>query len=141
MVSVYMGNAKIGILIIEDSPVQARLIEEMLSEVPGARFHLEWADRLSKGLECLAGGGIDLVLLDLTLPDSWGLDTFIRVRTAHPAIPVVVLTGAGDEKVFREAGQRGAQECMVKDQLSSASLGRCIRNALAGKRRDTDTSG
>ena len=136
-----MSEAKIGILLIEDSPLQARLIEEMVSEVQSAQFHIERADRLSKGLERLAGGGIDLVLLDLTLPDSWGLDTFIRLRAAHPAIPVVVLTGAGNEKVCREAEQRGAQECMVKDQLSSISLDRCIRNALAGKRRDPDTSG
>ena len=136
-----MSDAGIRILLIEDSPLQARLIEEMLSEVQSARYHLEWADRLSKGLERLRGGRVDLVLLDLTLPDSWGLDTFIRLRAAHPALPVVVLTGAGDEKVFREAGRRGAQGCMVKDQLNSASLDRCIRTALARRRRSGDTGG
>jgi len=73
--------------------------------------------------------------------DSGGLDTFIGVHTAHPAIHGAALTGAGDGEVFRGSGRRGAHACTVKNQLGSASLDRCVRNALTRQRRGNDMSG
>ena len=82
----------IKVLLIEDSPTCALMIRTMLSEVKVAEFELESADRLSTGLNRLAQGGIDVVLLDLTLPDSQGLDTVARTQAQAGGVPIVVLT-------------------------------------------------
>src|SRR6266536_467584 len=87
----------IRVLLIEDNRGDVRLIEEYLAEVEGLSFHLENVNRFSAGLERLAHGGVDVVLLDLSLPDSRGLDTFVRLQAAAPGVPVVVLTGFNDE--------------------------------------------
>ncbi len=72
------------ILLVEDNPGDARLIREMLAEAGGDSFELEWASHLSDGLECLSAGKVDLVLLDLGLPDSRGIDTFFRAYNPAP---------------------------------------------------------
>ena len=82
-----MDNRPIQILLIEDNPGDAELLRVMLDQVTGTPFALTWADRLQKGLERLAKGGVDLVLLDLSLPDSHGLDTFRRVKAQASAVP------------------------------------------------------
>jgi DNA-binding response OmpR family regulator len=91
------------VLLIEDNPGDARLIEEMIREDPGAPFLVHCADRLSRGLEHLAGGETGLVLLDLSLPDSMGLETFARVYAHSPTVPIIVLTGNVDQKVALSA--------------------------------------
>ncbi len=109
----YMANKPINVLFIEDNPGDARLIQEMLADADGARFKLECADRLSAGLGRLGKGGIDCVLLDLTLPDSTELDTFVRVQAQAPEIPIVVISGLDDEALAIEAVQKGAQDYLV----------------------------
>ncbi len=103
------------ILLIEDNPGDARLIREMLADAGGRGFAIEWVSRLAEGLERLRRGGIDLVLLDLDLPDSHGLDTFIKAQAQAPHVPFVVLTGLADETLGLITVRKGAQDYLFKD--------------------------
>ena len=101
-----MGSQHIHLLLIEDNPGDAGLIREMLAEAKGMSFELEWTETLSEGIERLALGGIDVVLLDLALPDCTGLETLQRLRSASPWAPVVVvLSGLSDEEISLQAVQ------------------------------------
>ena len=75
------------ILLVEDNPGDARLLSEALAGAAGVSFELEQVDQLSAGVERLAQGGVDLVLLDLSLPDCVGLETFARAHAAAPDVP------------------------------------------------------
>ncbi|MBU1615483.1 response regulator [bacterium] len=116
----------IKILLIEDDPEDVMLISEMLASSKGVTFDLEHVNRLSSGLERLAKGGFDLVLSDLGLPDSQGLDTFLEVQRRQPKLPIVVLTGLGDESVGVSAVRRGAQDYLIKGEVNSSLLIRSI---------------
>src|SRR5438874_1532370 len=100
-----MNDSPIRVLLVEDNPGDADLLRVVLADAPAAHFTLEWVDRLAAGLERLAGGGIGLVLLDLSLPDSTGLDTFTEVHAAAPHVPVIVLSGLDDEALSLKALQ------------------------------------
>src|SRR5260221_4329976 len=106
------------VLLIEDNPGDARLIREMLAEEPVTPFRLHFAERLAAGLELLSKGGEAecpaLVLLDLSLPDSFGLETFAKVYAHSPQIPIIVLTGNDDQTVALSAVERGAHGHPVK---------------------------
>jgi len=115
-----MDNYKMKILLIEDNPGDARLISEMVKEEMNGRYVLEWFDQLSTGLDRLAEGGIDLILLDLLLPDSRGLDTFSRVYALAPQLPIIVLTGLDDEELAIKTLQQGAQDYLVKGRIEGA---------------------
>ncbi|MBU0710606.1 response regulator [bacterium] len=123
---------KIRVLLIEDNPGDARLIKEALSEAGDMQFELEWIDRLTPGLERLATGEFDVILLDLNLPDRpfHGLETLREVRGKAPDMPIVVLTGLNDEKTGLGAIKAGAQDYLVKDQLNSELLLRTLRYAI-----------
>jgi DNA-binding response OmpR family regulator len=108
------------ILIIEDNDDDVQLIVEELAEAGGEPFEVESADTLSRGLERMGTGGIDVVLLDLSLPDSQGLDTVHRVRAHAPDVPIVVLTGLEDVQFAQQAIQAGAQQYLVKGNLKTA---------------------
>ena len=125
----------VRILLIEDNPGDARLIRESLFEVPTTAFELQHADRLNAGLKILAQGGVDLILLDLSLPESWGINTLLKVREAAPTLPVVVLTGLDDETAAVTAVQEGAQDYLVKGHVTGSLLVRSIRYALERARR------
>ncbi len=122
------------ILLVEDNPGDARLIREMLAEAEGASFEIDWAPHLSAGLEKLSRGEIDLVLLDLGLPDSRGLDTFVKAYAQAPQIPFVVLSGLDDQNVALGAVREGAQDYLVKGKTDSGLLLRAIRYATERKR-------
>jgi signal transduction histidine kinase len=119
--------------LIEDNPGDARLIKEFLGET-GRAFELDWVDSLSKGLKRLDGK--DAILLDLTLPDSIGLDTFRKIHFEAPALPIIVLTGNDDDALSSKALQEGAQDYLVKGQVSGQILARSIRYAIERKRID-----
>jgi PAS domain S-box-containing protein len=121
------------ILLIEDNPGDARLIQEMLSEVKDFPFELEWCDRLSKGLSCLARERVGVVLLDLTLPDSQGLDTFEHVVHHAPGVPIIVLTILADEMTGLKAVEKGAQDYLFKGGVDGHLLVRSIRYATGRK--------
>ena len=130
-------HSAIRILLIEDNPGDARLIQEMVSEADGAAFDLERVDRLSTGLKHLvAARDIDLVLLDLGLPDSSGFDTFTSIKAQAPGVAIVVLTGLEDETIENKALQAGAQDYLSKNQLDSNSLIRSMRYAIERKKAE-----
>ena len=129
-----MGEMTTRVLLIEDSPDDAMLIQEDLAEVRGVPFNLESVDTLSEGLEHLDQGGIDVVLLDLSLPDSQGLDSLARILDQRPDVPVVVLTGLEDEALALEAVRRGSQDYLVKGQVGGPLLERSIRYAIERRR-------
>ncbi len=131
-----MSTAFFRVLLIEDNPGDARLLREMLVEIGDAPFKLEWVDQLSKGLDRLTGGDIDAVLLDLSLPDSQGLDTFIQVHTQAPHIPITVLTGLDDTTLAVKAVREGAQDYLVKGKIDGNLLARAIRYAIERKRTE-----
>ncbi len=125
-----MGDEKIRILLIEDNPGDARLIRELLTAAEGASFDLEHVDRLSTGLTRLARGDIDVILLDLSLPDSHGLDGLNKICEQTPKVPVVVLSGLSDQAVALNAVQEGAQDYLVKGNVDSDLLLRSLRYAI-----------
>lgn len=129
-----MDATPIGVLLIEDNRGDARLIRELLREVSGEEFRLEWVDRLAAGMTRLAVDHVDVVLLDLSLPDSQGLETFIQLQRQVPSLPIVVLTGLDNETMAIHAVQHGAQDYLVKGQTDSNLLGRSLRYAIERKR-------
>lgn len=125
------GNVKV--LIIEDNPGDARLTREMLKG-PESDFTIEAADRLGAGLDLLASHDIDIVLLDMGLPDSNGLEALEKLQTGFPSQPVVIMTGMDDETLGIKAVQLGAQDYLVKGQVDGALLRRSIKYAIERKR-------
>jgi signal transduction histidine kinase len=125
------------VLLIEDNEDDACLIREMLLEKQEVGFQLEWVDRLGSGLTRLAQGKVDLVLLDLSLPDSHGLETLEKIQAQAPDVPIVVLTGLDDETIANQAVQRGAQDYLVKGRLvDSYLLSRAVRYAVERKQAE-----
>ena len=125
-----MSRPRISVLLVEDNPGDARLIELALADAPGSPIDLTRTERLSDGLQVLADGGVDLVLLDLSLPDSHGLETFERVRIEAPSVPVVVLSGSSDEQLAARAVNAGAQDYLVKGRADGEDIQRAIRYAI-----------
>ncbi|MEW6245990.1 MAG: response regulator [Nitrospirota bacterium] len=124
------------VLLIEDNEDDAYLIKESLSEGKGGDYALEWTDRLRRGLKKLTEGHFDVVLLDLSLPDSQGLDTFDQARALAQDIPLVVITGLDDEGLAVQAMRKGAQDYLVKGQLGGDVLVRAIRYAIERKQAE-----
>lgn len=123
-------HSKIRVLLIEDNPADARLLKEMLFGVPDQPFQVEWVTRLSQALEHLSLSVPAVILLDLSLPDSKGFDTFERVHAKVATIPIVVLTGLDDEVFALESIRRGAQDYLVKGQLDSKLISKVLRYAI-----------
>ena len=129
-----MESELIKVLLVEDNAGDARLIREVLAEARGAAFDVERAGRLSTAMERLAAEGIDVVLLDLSLPDSQGLDTFAKAHAQAPQVPIIVLSGLDDEGLAVKAVREGAQDYLVKGQVDSDLLVRSMRYAIERKR-------
>jgi PAS domain S-box-containing protein len=129
-----MTISQIKVLLIEDNPGDARLIQEMLKEKSYVSFDLICVDKLKAGMEQLAQGNIDLILLDLGLPDSSGLDTFAKLYAEEPNLPIIVLTGLDDENLGLEAVIMGAQDYLVKNQVSGNLLIPAVRYAIERKK-------
>lgn len=127
-------NAPARVLLIEDNPGDARLIREFIAESGGSAFEVEWANRLDAGLDRLTTGGIAVVLLDLTLPDSHGIETFLTLHGRAPSVPVVVLSGMADETVAVQAVHEGAQDYLVKGEGDGRLLVRALRYAVERSR-------
>jgi signal transduction histidine kinase len=125
-----MKEDTIKILLVEDNPGDARLIQEMLTEIQDPPFVLETVDHLARANRRLAEDDIDVILLDLLLPDSHGLETFTKIHNKVPNIPTIVLTSFDDEDLAVKAVREGAQDYIVKGQIDTHSLVRAIRYAL-----------
>ncbi len=126
----------INILVIEDDSGDARLIKEMLSDVRGRNINLQMADRLSKSAEYLSERSFDIILLDLSLPDSRGLETFVAVYDRAQTVPIIILSGQDDETVAIKAVQAGAQDYLVKGQVDGVLLVRSINYAIERKKME-----
>jgi len=127
----------VRVLLVEDSPSDAQLLCEFLQEYPPQRFEIERAERLEEAIQLVAERTFDVVLLDLTLPDSAGLDTCARMRRAVPHVPIVVLTGVDDETVALEAMRQGVEDYLVKGQIiHGGMIGRTIRYAVERSRSE-----
>ena len=131
-----MNNNKIKVLLIEDDPEYTGLLRRTLSKEKSPQFDLESASRLQAGLERLGQGGTDVILLDLSLPDSQGLETFNRVHTQAPAVPILILSDCEDETLALEAVAKGAQDYLVKGHLDGKMLSRVMRYAIERKRAE-----
>jgi signal transduction histidine kinase/DNA-binding response OmpR family regulator len=125
-----MSNASLNLLLVEDDPADAFMLQHALREAAPGQFEVAHVDRLEKGLAHLAAGGVDEVLLDLSLPDAQGIDTLLRARLAAHGVPIVVLTGLSDEALARRALQGGAQDYLVKGQMDNGLLVRALRYAV-----------
>jgi signal transduction histidine kinase len=124
----------VKVLLIEDNPADARLIQESLAVVAHCPFELEIAETLAMGLKRLSAGGIDAMLLDLALPDSAGFDTFMRAKPQSPGVAIVVLTGQDDPTLARKLVQEGAQDFLPKADVSGNNLTRAILHAIERER-------
>ena len=100
-----MNKMIVRVLLIEDTPAEARMIELVLADAGSVCFQLASVGRLAEGLECLRAGGLDVVLLDLSLPDSFGIETFRRVYQHAPDVPILVLSGSDDAELAYQAVQ------------------------------------
>ena len=118
------------VLLIEDNPLDARLIQIMVAEAGAGMFVVDRVDRVTTGLQRLAEGNVELVLLDLSLPDSHGISTFEKVHTAFPKVPIIVMSGLDDQGVAVHAVHEGAQDFLVKGQVNGALLVRAMRYGL-----------
>jgi DNA-binding NarL/FixJ family response regulator len=128
-----MNPASINVLIVEDEPGQALLIEISLGNNGQTGFRCEHADTLAAGWERLAAGGIDVVLLDLTLPDSTGFATLAKTHEKFSKVPLVVLTGLDDDALGLQLVQAGAQDYLPKGQVTPPLLARTLRYAIERK--------
>ncbi|MGE0441604.1 MAG: diguanylate cyclase [Gemmatimonadales bacterium] len=118
------------VLLVEDNPVDAMRIRQLLARCRSAQFTVDSTASLGAALERAAAGNLDLVLLDLNLPDSLGVDTFMAFNCALPGLPIIVLANGRDEALGLEAVQQGAQDVLLKSHLSADGLARTIRCAV-----------
>ncbi|MBI1749996.1 MAG: diguanylate cyclase [Acidobacteria bacterium] len=118
------------VLLVEDSPPVARVISELLTAQRSAQFEVEWVDRLASGLESMSRNNIDVVLLDLNLPDSQGIETCQRALAMPHSLPIVVMSGLTDEALALAAVEEGAQDFLIKGQTDGDLLVRTLRHAI-----------
>ncbi len=124
------GKPTIRLLLIEDNRADALLLRELLAEVEHTKFEMSHVQRFIQATEMLSSINFDLILLDLSLPDSQGLNTLIRLHQYTPDIPIVVLTGLNDEESAIHALREGAQDYLVKGHIDGQLLGRSVRYAI-----------
>ena len=125
-----MTNPVTKVLLVEDNPADARLLREALAEIADSRFEIAHCETLAQARELLAKNTPDVILSDLGLPDSQGLDTVSHIHHAAPGIPVVVLTALNDESFGSLALQQGAQDYLVKGEIDGRLLWRALRYAM-----------
>lgn len=140
-----MRKEVVKVLLIEDDPKDARLIQMKLAKAGTAvgdlpRFNVEWIDRLAKGLARLAAGGIDIILTDLVLPNSRAVETFTTLQTRFPQLPIVVLTGHNDEELARRTIQAGAKDYLFKRDITGVLLAHILKYALERQRAQEHTA-
>ncbi|MGE5353026.1 MAG: ATP-binding protein [Acidobacteriota bacterium] len=129
-----MTTESIRLLVIEDNPGDAALIEDMIGDISEIKIEMVHVTRLSAGLEALENYSMDAVLLDLGLPDSFGIGTLHKIQAQSSGVPVVVMTGLNDKQVAVQAIKGGAQDYLVKGRIDSELLEHSLRYAIERKR-------
>ena len=125
-----MSDFRKQLLLIEDNKGDARLIQELLKETSYANWDLEWREILQAGLQKLEESDVALILLDLSLPDSQGLDTIKQVVQKSPDVPIIIMTGHHDDLMGIDAVRKGAQDYLIKDEVNARILERSISYAM-----------
>lgn len=133
-----LASRTIKTLLVEDSSADARLTRELLAEVRGKVFDVDWANRLAVGLQLLSREPYDIVLLDLELPDTVGMETLAAVQAAAPHVPIIVMTNCDDEELATGAVRQGAQDYLVKGTGDANLLSRAIFYAIERKRAEEE---
>lgn len=136
-----MSPLPIKVLLIDDEPAQAWLVTEHLrsmSERSGKPVDVVHAESLQDGFDRIGQGGIDALLLDLSLPDSIGLETLTKAHARFPSMPIVVLTSLEDEDLGVQLIQKGAQDYLVKGQVDGLLLFRTLRYAIERKQDEAE---
>lgn len=127
-----------AVLLVEDNPIDAKVISAMITKSKDLAFTVDHVSSLESAERRLAQTLSDVVLLDLTLPDSSGLPTLEQLLAKFPNVPVVVLTGVDDESVALGALEKGAQDYLIKGKIETGALGRAIRFAIRRMRASED---
>jgi len=136
-----MYTPPIKVLLIDDEPAQAWLVQEHLHTVSGKAgkvIDLLHAESLADGVKCMANEEVNVLLLDLSLPDSIGLATLVKAHSLFPTVPIIVLTSLEDEELGIQLVQAGAQDYLVKGQADALILYRTIRYAIERKQGETE---
>jgi signal transduction histidine kinase len=128
-----MIDAVTRVLLVEDNPDDACLLREALNEAEGEHIELVHVGGLNEGTKLLDTNTFQAILLDLSLPDSQGIDTVLRVRSQAPSVPIIVLTGLDDDNIALQAVRAGAQDYLVKGDIDARTLVRSIRYASERK--------
>ncbi len=123
---------------IEDNPGDARILRELLAEGQADRFTLTHVERLESGIRCLSQEAVDVILLDLSLPDSQGAETVTRMHAAAKGVPIVLMTGLEDEELGLRLIQAGAQDYLVKGQVTAPLLTRALSYAVERTRLERE---
>jgi Flp pilus assembly CpaE family ATPase len=132
----------LSVLLVEDDPDYATLVQHWLEGAgPNPGFALSWTESLSSAMSRLARGGIDIVLLDLGLPDSHGIETFLALRSKCSGVPVIVLSSADSEAMALQTIRHGGEDYLVKSTCTAAILVRNISHAVVRYRRQTEVRG
>jgi len=127
-------NSQFRVLVLEDNPGDLRLLREMVADAGDMRFRLNAVSRLMEALEVLDSEPYDLILADLNVPDSSGLETFQSLQERAPDTPVILVTGNTDEPTALAAVANGAQDYLVKDGLDARVLTRAMMYAVERNR-------
>src|ERR1041385_7098140 len=127
-------------LLVEDNATNARFVEAMLSRIEDQTFQIQCAETLLDALNSLTRDIYDVALIDLTLPDSSGLETFRTIQRHAPSLPILILTSLEDESIALSAVQQGAQDFLVKGSVDRASLIRALNYALARSQSPAETT-
>jgi len=134
-------SADLRILIIEDNPVDLFLIEQMLEASPLKTENIFSTDRISRACQLLQEQSINIVLLDLSLPDSFGIQSLVKVKNASSKIPIIVLTGMNDSSGVVEALKQGAQDYLIKGEFTEHYLAQSIKYSIERKKAEEKTLG
>jgi DNA-binding NarL/FixJ family response regulator len=131
-----MSGQQFNTLLVEDNPGERRFLQELLKKQTGTGdlFKVECTERLATAILRLGVGGIDVILLDLSLPDSQGEETFAKMKACAPDVAIVVLSGLDDEAIALRLVKAGAQDYVPKRQVNANMLARTIRYAIERKR-------
>jgi two-component system sensor histidine kinase UhpB len=134
-------NLPLKILLIEESPTDALLLSAKLQEVTEFAFDMEHVTCLAKGMERASNDGFDAVILDLSLPDCFGLDGYHKLRMkVQDSVPIIIVTGSDDRDLISEALHQGADNYLVKDTLNGNRIAVAILSAMRNRNNKLDTS-
>jgi len=132
-----MKSESIKVLLIEDNEADARFIREMFKEIE-PKFDLQHVQKLNEGLELLKNNKFDVLLLDLSLPDSMGFETFDKAHEKEPKLPIVILSGLDNEEMAIKAVRKGAQDYLIKGDVNNRILSRALSYSIERKNTEKE---